>query len=1141
MKKIALIFLSSSSLLILALVWIVTTSTGSQWAIHYALKLSPQPIMVAAINGTLSSGSLTLSDIQYRSAQADVHIEEISILWEPDALFKALLKINRLAINNINIQQHPLTRSAEAQNISLTDFYSPISIKIQQASINDVVFINDAEEILPAWSTLSFTAALNQNHLTLEKINITTEYFTASGQASLTTQGDYPFELDTLFNFNIGELPPIALQAHTQGNLKLFDVNLETAAPYSSEMHATVSDPLASLHFDMVYQWSNLNLPIDDKTTLSSPGGILHLSGDTRAYDFTLASVITHSTEGAADITLTGQGSPSKIVLSDFSIQQYAKPDNITTIGSFNGQGEITLSPQLSWDIALVAKRFNPGYRWPDFAGQLGFNATLTGTRTENNEVSANLVVKNLHGNLRKQTVSGYAQILYDKKSINFSPFVFSFGENHVVLSGELSDQYHLSWLIDAPRLNTISKEVSGNLLAQGVVTGSTRHPHISGKASSSRLRFQDQQLDNLHSNFNINFNEQSQSHIQLTLKNLGNAQNSIDVLTASLNGTPNEHKLKLLIKKDDMLLNTHFQGQYQQYRWQGKINDTFFESKQYGDWQAKPSTFSVSKSTIKLAPWCWLQGKKTTMCFNADWQKSQTFLVAFNANAIPLSLLQDNIPNNIQAKGYIDLSGQFSQSKKTPIQGKITLHSPNGSFNFSEKEEPAMNLNYRDALFELSLSKNITKLSSTVKVGEHGNITASGEFTIDPLKPLDYHTLQGQGLIQLDLEKINFLPNFVPEIGSSRGKLKAQINYSGTLAQPQLHANISLDDGRLFLIRPGITLSNLSFQSTSHRLNQIDYQLQAASGPGQISVKGMLQQNDAKIWQTSFNIKGERFQILNLPEYEALISPDIDIELSKEALKINGVIGVPYARLEPTDLSNAVAISPDVKIISPQNQTTQSNLPKISTMIRLELGDEIKFKGLGLETEIQGMTVIMDTPDQLTSGIGELRLNKGKFKAYGQDLNIDRGRFIFVGGPIDDPGLDILASRQPEKGIRVGVNVQGPLSAPEMSLFSEPAMDHTDALSYLILGRSMREKGSRQEGKLLLEAANQLSMAGGDLLTRKISKHFGIDDIRVDNVGDTFNPTLVIRQVLSSKWSIEASRGRKNYGTDLLYTIDRD
>ncbi|VAW85351.1 hypothetical protein MNBD_GAMMA16-1638, partial [hydrothermal vent metagenome] len=104
-----------------------------------------------------------------------------------------------------------------------------------------------------------------------------------------------------------------------------------------------------------------------------------------------------------------------------------------------------------------------------------------------------------------------------------------------------------------------------------------------------------------------------------------------------------------------------------------------------------------------------------------------------------------------------------------------------------------------------------------------------------------------------------------------------------------------------------------------------------------------------------------------------------------------------------------------------------------------------------------------------------------------------------------------------------------------------EPAMDQTDSLSYLLLGRSMREKGSQQEGKLMLKAANQLSMAGDDLLTKKISKHFGIDDIRIDNDGDTFNPTLIIRQVLNNKWSIEANRSRRDYGTDFLYSIDKD
>jgi len=1236
MKKITLILASFSSLFMLALILIFTTPGGSQWAIHYALSLSPQAITVSQITGTLSGDPLTLSGIQYRSKQADIHIDEMSIKWKPYALFKAQLKITDFNMNNISIQQHDIKRLPEKPNNTWADFRSPIAIEIQRAEINHVFLVDAQQKKTPVWSRLDFTATVEQNQLFLESFNITTGQFNASGKGSLTTRSDYPFELESSLEINIHTLPAIDLKIHAKGDLKRLTIDIDAAAPYASNIHARISNPLgplqwtatlntelintqqinnkleplslqgnlnasgdmtsaqtkgqltvqykkqqyistlnadwkrsvlnfekntlitehpkSTLHskgtislkkktsFDVVSQWSNLTLPLKNITPLSSPSGILHVSGNTDAYDFTFASTFKHPTEGVADITMTGYGSQSKIVFPEFSIKQYPDSSHATARGVFKGKGEVSLLPLLSWDIDLVATKLDPGYRWPDFAGQLNFNAALTGTMTENNEVTAHLIIKDVNGTLRQQAVRGYVQIFYNQQSVSFSPFVFSLGENHFVLSGELGDQYNASWKIDAPRLHEFSKDLAGNLFAQGMLLGSTRYPRIHGEAKSSHLRFQDKKIGSLDSEFDINLRDQSQSHSWLTLKNLSNAQNSIDSLTASLNGTAKDHKFKLHIEKNDNVLKSTFQGQYQDHSWQGTITDTVFASAQYGHWQAKPSALNLSKNAIKLSTWCWLQNKEAQICFNADWKSNQAFSALVDAQTIPLSLLQKSVQNDIKLKGYIDLYGEFSQTEQAPMQGKLSLQSTQGRLDFKSNSEPILNLNYRDALFELTINENIAKMSSSLKVGKQGHITTKSEFIIDDFSTLDWRNVPGKGVINLHLDEIDYLPKFVPEIGESVGILNAQINYAGTLKQPQLDARISLGkNGRIFLISPGITLQNISFQATSNTLEQVEYQLQLNSGPGHIEIIGKLQQNQARQWQTTFNVKGEQFKILNLPEYEALISPDINVELTKEAVDINGVLVVPYARLEPTDLSNAVAISPDVEIVSSQNQNTQSSLPEVSAAVRIKLGNDIKFKGFGLEAEIHGTAVIMDSPDQLTSSIGELRLVKGKFKAYGQDLTIDRGRFIFVGGPIGDPGLDIRASRQPKKDIRVGVNVQGSLSEPELSLFSEPPMDHTDALSYLLLGRSMREKGSQKEGKLMLKAANQLGLAGGSLLSKTISKHFGIDDIRIDNIGDTFDPTLVIRQVLSNKWSIEASRSRKDYGTDLLYSIDKN
>ena len=45
--------------------------------------------------------------------------------------------------------------------------------------------------------------------------------------------------------------------------------------------------------------------------------------------------------------------------------------------------------------------------------------------------------------------------------------------------------------------------------------------------------------------------------------------------------------------------------------------------------------------------------------------------------------------------------------------------------------------------------------------------------------------------------------------------------------------------------------------------------------------------------------------------------------------------------------------------------------------------------------------------------GRGELSVIEGRYEAYGQKLDINRGRLLFDASPLDDPGLDIEARRR--------------------------------------------------------------------------------------------------------------------------------
>jgi translocation and assembly module TamB len=142
------------------------------------------------------------------------------------------------------------------------------------------------------------------------------------------------------------------------------------------------------------------------------------------------------------------------------------------------------------------------------------------------------------------------------------------------------------------------------------------------------------------------------------------------------------------------------------------------------------------------------------------------------------------------------------------------------------------------------------------------------------------------------------------------------------------------------------------------------------------------------------------------------------------------------------------------------------------------------------------------------------------------------------------------------------GVQIRGTLKAPQVTIFSEPAMEQGRALQYLVLGHPLGEASGTQ-GSLASKAASSLGLRGGNLLARSVGKGVGLDEAQIETKGDLkeasfvagkylspnlyvsygiglFDPvsTLRLRYVLSSKWTLQAETGTGT-GADLLYRFE--
>jgi translocation and assembly module TamB len=151
-------------------------------------------------------------------------------------------------------------------------------------------------------------------------------------------------------------------------------------------------------------------------------------------------------------------------------------------------------------------------------------------------------------------------------------------------------------------------------------------------------------------------------------------------------------------------------------------------------------------------------------------------------------------------------------------------------------------------------------------------------------------------------------------------------------------------------------------------------------------------------------------------------------------------------------------------------------------------------------------------------------------------------------------------------EGQQVGLQITGTAKRPVLNVFSNPPMDQSDALSYLITGKPISQVGSGGESNMVNQAAQALGSATGNLLAKSIGSKLGIEDIGVSSsealngssaftVGKYLSPRLylsygvglfepgqviTLRYRLSRRWNFEAQNATDFNRASLNYRIEK-
>jgi translocation and assembly module TamB len=199
-----------------------------------------------------------------------------------------------------------------------------------------------------------------------------------------------------------------------------------------------------------------------------------------------------------------------------------------------------------------------------------------------------------------------------------------------------------------------------------------------------------------------------------------------------------------------------------------------------------------------------------------------------------------------------------------------------------------------------------------------------------------------------------------------------------------------------------------------------------------------------------------------------------------------------------------------------------------------------------------------------ISRGSGELKVEEGKYLAYGRNLDIQRGRLLFSNGLMGDPGLDLRAVKKfPD--ITAGVNVRGTLRQPRMTFFSDPEVAQSQIVSLLLAGgslESVQNSSTTTDPTARSSASRADLMQGGAILAQQIGGRYDIEagvEQDLDNetslvLGRYLSPrlyvsygvglaeainTLKMRYTIGDHWTVKTEAGTQR-SADLVYTIER-
>jgi translocation and assembly module TamB len=379
-------------------------------------------------------------------------------------------------------------------------------------------------------------------------------------------------------------------------------------------------------------------------------------------------------------------------------------------------------------------------------------------------------------------------------------------------------------------------------------------------------------------------------------------------------------------------------------------------------------------------------------------------------------------------------------------------------------------------------------------------------------------------GRIKADVATLRVLDELVGTSAVVNGRAALDLALDGTVGAPVFAGSVTGDAIRIDVPQYGVALRDGRVRAKLEGDRLLLEDLSIRGPEGELTASGTLAAGGegAKLaW------RAERLRVFNRPDRRLMVTGAGTAAISQTKLALRGELRADEGYIEFA-AGEAGRLGDDVVIVgrtAPEGRTARRALP-LDVDMTLDPGARFRVVGQGLDAYLRGKVLVQSRADGTIVARGSIETVNGTYRAFGQRLDIERGRLVFD-GLIDNPALDILALRK-NLAVEAGVEVTGTARSPQVRLASRPPVPDAEKLSWLVLGRGTPDASSADLA-LLQAAASQL--VGSDQavpLHRRIIEGIGLDDVSVRGAqgGAAAGQVVAVGKRLSDRLYVEYEQG---------------